>query len=85
MNTFTLLLVLSESLPGLVFCESEVKCSHSLFCSTKPQLWVGGAIKTVPTLGNVMNVVALNEDGNFSQVWWRFYQLFVYFKLFSFS
>lgn len=30
-------------------------------------LWLGGSIKNVPTLGNVMNVVALDKDGNFSQ------------------
>jgi hypothetical protein len=30
-------------------------------------LWVGGAIKTVPKLGNVMNLVSLDRHGNFSQ------------------
>ena len=35
--------------------------------STGPSLWVGGAIKSVPSLGNVMNVVSLDVSGNFSQ------------------
>ncbi len=38
----------------------------SFVAGTAPFLWVAGSIKSVPSLGNAMNVAALDQEGNFT-------------------